>query len=830
MTVQLDEQREFSGMVLTWASAKHPVAYRIESTRDLQNWETVAVVQGSDGDRDEHFFPEHEALALRIITEATAADEIVLSGIKFLPLDISDHNAFLREISLNDPRGHWPMVFENRQVFWTVAGNEDSDHEALISEHGVVEVNNRGVSIEPFIRTNEKFYSWANSTHRQLLQDDSLPIPTVLRRAETLDLLVTPLATRLGEEEVLLTRYLLRNRSSKSQRVELGLAIRPLQVLPPWQMLNRVGGWERIQKIQTSPDGTVHVDGMGTITVSSQPEHIGATTIAAGGVVNRLASGRAPDSKRVFDPSGMATASMIFERNLEPGGSAAIVVANPLATSGPMPVLPPRFFEDPQEYFAKMLDERTHEWAEILGESAFVAEGRAKEYLADARAQIGYMLINMDGPKIQPGSRTYERSWIRDGALTGSALVHFGHTEEVAQYLEWYAEYQYENGKIPCVVDHRGADPTDEHDSTGQYIYLVRLLADHLEDPSIAIRHLPRVERAVAYLQSLRAERSSAVYLGTAMEGLVPESISHEGYSAQPMHSYWDNVFVHRGLVDAAAIAALAGRSDLEASFQAEAEDHAEAFVGSVRLAIKEQDITYIPGCVELGDFDPPSTAIMVFPGLIADRMPEEELRNTFERYWSHFRARAKDETDWFDYTPYELRVMTTMIKLGMPERAHEMYQWLALDRHPSGWRHWAEIAYRDDRVARFIGDMPHTWVGSGLLNSVRAMFVYEDEPRGVLVLAAGLESSFLEGAGARVSEASTRWGPASYTLKRVGDQLLFEWTGRALPPNGIEFHSPLGWKFDPTKAVCEVEIRGRKVIFESGLSTSKCEFILQKE
>ena len=33
--------------------------------------------------------------------------------------------------------------------------------------------------------------------------------------------------------------------------------------------------------------------------------------------------------------------------------------------------------------------------------------------------------------------------------------------------------------------------------------------------------------------------------------GLVTESISHEGYSAKPVHSYWDDFWALRGLDDA---------------------------------------------------------------------------------------------------------------------------------------------------------------------------------------------------------------------------------------------------------------------------------------
>ena len=75
------------------------------------------------------------------------------------------------------------------------------------------------------------------------------------------------------------------------------------------------------------------------------------------------------------------------------------------------------------------------------------------------KANLVYILINRDKAGIQPGSRSYERSWIRDGALTSSALLKSGIVPEVRDFINWYADHQYENGKVPCVVDSRGPDP-----------------------------------------------------------------------------------------------------------------------------------------------------------------------------------------------------------------------------------------------------------------------------------------------------------------------------------------------------------------------------------
>ena len=53
------------------------------------------------------------------------------------------------------------------------------------------------------------------------------------------------------------------------------------------------------------------------------------------------------------------------------------------------------------------------------------------------------------------------------------------------------------------------------------------------------------VARAAAYLDSLRAQRLTAEYRTADRRefyGILPPSISHEGYSAKPMHSYWDDL------------------------------------------------------------------------------------------------------------------------------------------------------------------------------------------------------------------------------------------------------------------------------------------------
>src|SRR5207342_397510 len=155
-------------------------------------------------------------------------------------------------------------------------------------------------------------------------------------------------------------------------------------------------------------------------------------------------------------------------------------------------------------------------------------------------------------------SRSYERSWIRDGALTSTALLRLGQADVVREFIEWFAPYQYGDGKVPCCVDWRGSDPVPEHDSHGEFIYLVAEYLRITGDRALAERMWPHVKAAAGYLDLLRAQRRTAEWRtpeNAPYFGLLPPSISHEGYSAKPMHSYWDDLFALRGSKDAVSLA-----------------------------------------------------------------------------------------------------------------------------------------------------------------------------------------------------------------------------------------------------------------------------------
>ncbi|MEZ5066411.1 MAG: hypothetical protein R3B81_16915 [bacterium] len=307
-----------------------------------------------------------------------------------------------------------------------------------------------------------------------------------------------------------------------------------------------------------------------------------------------------------------------------------------------------------------------------------------------------------------------------------------------------------------------------------------------------------RVARAVDYLVALRSERTGPEYDApdrAVFRGLMPPSISHEGYSAKPMHSYWDDFFALRGFRDAAWIARELGHVREAARCDSLAAAFARDLAASIELAGKIHDVDYVPGCADLGDFDPTSTTIALSPTGAEDVISEERLRATFDRYWDFFVRRRDGVEPWDAFTPYELRNVGAFVRLGEADRAWEVLTWMMEHRTPPGWRQWPEVVRSDPRRPGFLGDLPHTWCGSDFVRSMLDLFAYVDEDLGALRLGRGVPSAWRDAERTTAVRAlPTPWGEISWELSDRGTTLRIE--GEARPPGGILVDFP--WLREP--------------------------------
>jgi F5/8 type C domain len=792
LTVDFRQPREFGGLVLRWLDNTFASRYTVEFSDDGSHWRAVRAVVDGNGGRDPLYLPESDTRFLRLVLHDGPARAYGLAEIEVKDLAFgASPNAFFEALARDAPRGYFPRGFSGEQSYWTVVGVDGAAAKGLLSEDGTIEVGKGGFSLEPFVLTASKLLTWADVQPHHTLLENYLPIPSAVWQQDDLAFQVTAFATGSAEDSQLIATYDIRNLSGLAQTVTLVLMVRPFQVNPPTQFLNAPGGVSPIRELVWDGE-SVSVNGMRRIFPLTKVDAFSAASFDAGMLPEMFAANTWRQTSALSDAFGYGAGALVYHLHLPPHGIATTGLVMPL--SGPAG--PARLNGLlPREWMQHQRDAVAATWRAELNRVSFRVPPPAQTLIDTLRTALAHVLINRDGPALQPGARAYERSWIRDGALTSEALLRLGHEDVVSKFLRWYAPHQFANGKVPCCVDRRGADPVPENDSHGEFIFLVAELYRYTHDRSLLEAMWPHVEAAAGYMESLRQSERTTANLTPgrrAFYGLLPASISHEGYAAKPMHSYWDDFWALKGYKEAVAIATVLGDQETAARLAQQRDQFRDDLYTSLAASTAAHRITYLPGSAELGDFDATSTTIALAPVGEQANLPQDLLLSTFERYWRAFVARRDGETVWDDYTPYELRTVGTFVRLGWRQRAQELLDFFFADRRPPGWNQWAEVVGREPRKPRFVGDMPHGWVASDFIRSALDLFAYEREADGALVLAAGLPASWLEGEGVAVDDLRTPYGRVSYSLQSQGRRLSLKVAaGLQPPPGGVVFVWP---------------------------------------
>jgi hypothetical protein len=785
LTVDFHQPREFGGLALRWLAGAYASRYDVQFSDDGLQWRTVRTVVAGRGGPDALMLPEAETRFLRLALHDGPARAYALAELEIKDLAFgASPNAFFEALARESPRGTYPRGFSGEQTAWTLVGIDGGEQSGLLSEDGALEVAKGAFSIEPFVVADSRVVTWADVETRQSLVDRSLPIPGVTWRRPRWELRMSAFGAGSRAQSRLIARYELRNLTPDRLSLQLVLAVRPFQVNPPSQFLNTVGGVSSIRQIRW--DGTaLSVNADHKVYPLRGPDRVTAWPFDAGPLAGLLGAAGGP--AEVHDEFGYASAALGYRLTLAPHGTATVGVVVPLSGA---PAPPDLKGEPPAAWLNRAQGAVATAWRERLDRVSIDLPEPGRPLVATLRTALAHMLLSRDGPVLRPGTRSYARSWIRDGAMMAEALLRVGHADVAAEYLRWYAPHQFANGKVPCCVDERGADPVPENDSPGELIFLAAEVYRYTNDRRLLEEMWPHVEAAARYLEALRqSERTEANLTPStrAFYGLLPASISHEGYSAKPMHSYWDDFWALKGYDGAIALATALGSGDAARRLERQRDEFRTDLDASLRHAVAGHGIAYLPGSAELGDFDPTSSTIAIAPAGELHRLPPDLVQATYERYWREFLDRRDGRSAWEDYTPYEIRTVGTFVRLGWRDRAHELIAFFMAGRRPPAWNQWPEVIGREPRKPRFVGDMPHGWIASDFIRAALDLFAYEREGDRALVLAAGVSPEWLKGSGVTVKGLRTPYGPLTYSLKHEGGNLVLRVAaGARVPPGGL--------------------------------------------
>ncbi|HEY0953806.1 MAG TPA: hypothetical protein VGE36_03545 [Roseateles sp.] len=780
LTLDFQQLREFNGL---WFPNGGVV--RVEASDDNRRWKLLSARPGRA-----LFLGEQEWRWLRIRHDGgRKPPEVQLRDAAQWP----DRNAAIAELAKALPRGGLPRAFLGEQNYWTVVGVDGgAQRSGLVSEDGAIELTRGGPSVEPAVRLADgKLVTWAQVRTEHHLIEHALPV--VQWRHADVELRVEAGADGQAASPQLLARYTLRNPTSKPQRYALLLTLRPWQVNPPQQFLSTPGGISPLPAIGWEA-GALSAAGLQLKPRETPAEVRAARWSDDPGLAGLL---QATPLTQLSDPEGLPSALMRFDVELAPGEAKQL---GWVSGSGAVE--------------AAQLDTRlavaAAQWRDRLGVLELRLPPQAQPVVDSMRAALAQMLMSREGPALRPGTRSYARSWIRDGAMMVAGLVRMGEVKAAREFVDWFGGYIFESGKVPCCVDQRGADPVVENDSHGQYLFSVAELWRHTQDRALLDRHWPQVQKVMAWMEALRhSERLPGA--DPRFKGLMPPSISHEGYSDKPAYSYWDDFWALRGYKDAVQMAEALGDKAFAARWAGWRDEFEADLSASIAATAQHFKLDHIAGAADRGDFDATSTTMALNPAQAEGKLPADLLRGTFDRYVKEADARISGAKAWKDYTPYELRNVSALARLGRVEDAHRLLAWFFTHQRPAGWHSWAEVVLPDAREPRFLGDMPHAWISSDYLRAALDLLAYEREATGSVVLGAGLSPAWRAAGDIVVTGLSTAWGRLDYRLlkradggwtlhidrrpERLPGELRLAWPGSApLPRANGETHG-LTWQ-----------------------------------
>lgn len=797
LDIHLPRALAVAGLEVFWSSA--PRNARLEAHETSGRWITLADDPIAPGDSSYLAAAEpHTVDQLRMTVQS--ADAAVTAIRRLRLLTPSRVMTPMKRYEIAAARAHadlFPASLHAQQVYWTAVGVPGGRQKSVFDEWGDVEAFKGAPLLQPVWRDSSgtTAAAYANTmTHS--LRDGWMPMPAVQwSPMPGLQLRSEAFTTTQGGNPVTLVRHRLINTGDRPMEGQLSLLVRPMQMSPPWQN----GGLSPIRDVaieRSEGRSAVRVNGRILLEALTLPDAQGASAFGAHGeneITRHAADGTVPESLAAHDADGLAGAVLSYRVTLEAGAHRDIVVAFPLgkeridATAVKPPDAPAidrdelmGAKKDAGTAFDAQADRVAREWKSRFGSIGLSLPDRS---LVDMlRAQAAYMLINQSGPAIQPGPRNYNRSFIRDGSATAAVLLRMGMAKTSRDYLEWYSGHAvHDNGLVSPILNddgtvNRGFGSDIEFDSQGEFVWLVAEIA-RLDGGAASVReYAPKVRLALQFLQQLRERTLAEGYLSDResperFRGIIAPSISHEGYST-PTHSYWDDYWALKGWHDGAWLAEQWGDEEMATWARAQYVALRDSVAASIRSTMTWKATDFIPSSADLGDGDPTGVSIGLDPCGQQDLMPADALARTFSRYLDDVRKRDLPDA-LYAYTPYEMRNVLTYVHLNQPLAAEELLNNLLRHRRPLEWQVLAEVVYSDLRHAIYLGDMPHTWIGSEYARALFGMLMHEGDDR--LQLLPGTPPSWIAGEGLKVSDLPTAYGKLSMSARQTGSELRIE-------------------------------------------------------
>ena len=323
ITVDFGYVRSPLGAFIEWGAA-YGTDFSVYLSDDGKSFREVGRILTGNGDSDSFWWRSTTSRYFRLTVHETSAPEgATVNELKLRILNKDRMPIGQLERAAAAGRGDlYPQSLLGRQVYWTALGEYDHAGEALFDEYGNLEPQRGSPQITPLIRLGHALHGApASATISQSLAGGSLPIPTVEWEAGKVEIRITALA----HAGLAIAEHRVANRSARTRKGMLVLAVRPVQIDPYWQH----GGHAAINSVAV--DGRkVSVNERPYATFSRAPDSFAVAEFKNGDVVRLIEKGPRKTARRLRSDSGLLSAACEFAFSLAPGASLAVVVSSPM--------------------------------------------------------------------------------------------------------------------------------------------------------------------------------------------------------------------------------------------------------------------------------------------------------------------------------------------------------------------------------------------------------------------------------------------------------------------------------------------------------------------
>lgn len=455
---------------------------------------------------------------------------------------------------------------------------------------------------------------------------------------------------------------------------------------------------------------------------------------------------------------GMATAAAVF--NLEAGVAREVIVEVPLPTE------------------PEAAPSRPQSWSDALaGTTELKTADRQLQYLYDAAIRSLILHSPLD---VYPGPYTYKRFWFRDAAFIIHALLAGGMPDRARRALDRFPGRQNALGFFHS--------QEGEWDSNGESLWIFERYCQLTgQSPPKAWRE--PVIKGARWIGRKRLPD----YEDSPHGGLLPAGFSAEHLGPNDYY-YWDDFWAVAGLRSASSLMRRYADPILAEEFDNEAEAMRRAIERSLSGVAERLGRHAIPASpYRRLDAGAIGSIVCGYPLEIV--APDDaRLIDTVNFLISNCFVDGAFFQDMIHsgLNAYlTLEVSQVLLRNGNP-RYLDLLKSVADLASPTG--QWPE-AIHPGTTGGCMGDGHHVWASAEWVLLIRNCFVREGEP-GTLIVGSGVASSWIgERDSLEFGPALTASGTVQLSLRREGEGLKVEWTGKwhGEPPR-MDIRVP-GWE-----------------------------------